>query len=101
LHRNKYYNPELDRKAKVEELRSLYESSIASGRSGDENEDSKEDDDSFVSENVSKYFELEKQQSRSSEDTERGNINGSQEKLVGDGMKGDSCEKGKETDIRE
>jgi hypothetical protein len=68
LHRNRNYNAELDRKAKIDELRSKYEASVTS-----EKVDPDEDDSESVSDNVSRYFELEKQHSRSSEETRRGN----------------------------
>jgi hypothetical protein len=56
LHRNRYYDPESDRKAKIEELRSLYDALISSGKLG--TEDSGTNDD--ISENVSRYFQMEK-----------------------------------------
>jgi hypothetical protein len=66
LRRHRHYDPELDRKARVEELRTLYEASIASETNG--SEDSEESD---VSEEVVKYFRLEKERSRPSEETKR------------------------------
>jgi MFS family permease len=76
LHRNRNYNAELDRKAKIDELRSKYEASVTS-----EKVDSDEDDSESVSGNVSRYFELEKQHSRSSEETRRGNPEKTEEKI--------------------
>src|SRR5271170_1904786 len=73
LHRNCHYNPVLDLKAKIDELRSKYEASVAS-----EKVDSDEDDSESVSSNVARYFELEKHHRGSSEETRRG----SQEKTV-------------------
>lgn len=55
LKRHRYYDPEADRAAKVGELRSKYEASLAS--------DGSEDEDSSMSEKVSMYFRLEAAQS--------------------------------------
>jgi Sugar (and other) transporter len=61
LHRDRFYDPELDRKAKINELRAKYEASIASEKLDDEYVGS----ESSVSESATKYFELERR-SRSS-----------------------------------
>ena len=76
LHRHRHYNPELDRQAKIDELRTKYEASITSEKSG-----SDDDDSESVSSNVSRYFELVKQQSRSSEETRRGGPEKAQEEF--------------------
>lgn len=76
LNRHRNYDPELDRKARIEELRMKYEAFVAAQRSGKET-DVSSDDDSFVSEKVSKYFQMEKERSRNSEETRRA----SQEKI--------------------
>jgi len=76
LHRNRNYNAELDRKAKIDELMSKYEASVTG-----EKMDSDEDDSESVSGNVSRYFELERQHSRSSEETRHGNPEKTEEKI--------------------
>lgn len=57
LHRNRYYDPELDKQDKIKELRIAYEEALASKYGS---EDGRSSNDDF-SENVSKYFEMEKQ----------------------------------------
>jgi len=66
LRRHRYYDPALDREAKIAELRSRYEASISTEKAED---DQLKDYDSIVSPNASRYFELEKTQRNSSEDT--------------------------------
>jgi MFS family permease len=56
LRRNRYYDPELDAKTKMTELRSKYEASLSSGA----NEDVEADPGRGISESVVRYFELEK-----------------------------------------
>jgi MFS family permease len=77
LRRHRYYDPELDCQAKIAELRLKYELSQKKIASED-----REflDSDIAVSENVSRYFDLEKQ-SRDSEETTRS----SQDKVEGEG----------------
>jgi len=58
LHRNRYYDPELDKRDKINELRQAYEESMASGKFESEDGSSSVDD---ISETVSRYFQLEKQ----------------------------------------
>jgi len=76
LHRNCHYNPVLDLKAKIDELRSKYEASVAS-----EKVDSDEDDSESVSSNVARYFELEKHHRGSSEETRRVILEKTEEKI--------------------
>ena len=49
LHRHKYYNPQMDRDAKVNELRQKYEASLSSDQDADE-----------VPENVTAFFEKQR-----------------------------------------
>ena len=58
LHRNRYYDPALDRQDKMNELRAAYEASIA--RTNIER-DELELNDNWVSENVAKYFRTERE----------------------------------------
>ena len=57
LHRNRYYNPQLDRQDKIQELRVRYEASISN--------DSEEELDDFepLSEKVTRYFQMEREKS--------------------------------------
>jgi hypothetical protein len=57
LRRHRYYDPALDRAAKIAELRSRYQASISSEKAEDEEF---KDYDSIVSPNASRYFQLEK-----------------------------------------
>ena len=75
LNRHRHYNPDLDKKAKIDELRAKYETSITSEKIDD-------DDSESVSGNVSRYFELEKQHSRSTEETRGGGAEKTEEKLA-------------------
>jgi hypothetical protein len=63
VHRHRAYDPILDRQARVEELRSQYEASLASEEKLEEEEE--------MSDSVSQFFQLEKQRSRRSEETRR------------------------------
>jgi len=69
LRRHRHYNPELDKQAKIEELREKYEASITS--ENEQDEEYFKDSESGLSENVARYFQMEKQRTRGSEDTAR------------------------------
>lgn len=66
LQRHRYYDPVLDREAKIAELRARYEASVSSEKAED---DEFKDYDNVVSPNASRYFEFEKTQRQSSDDT--------------------------------
>ena len=68
LHRNRHYDPELDKQDKINELRQAYEESMASGQFGSEHGSSSNDD---ISENVSRYFQLERQSSKERKEEEK------------------------------
>ena len=77
LHRHRNYDPELDRMAKIAELRTKYEGSISSEKLVDTADPSNVDD---VSNSAFRYFQMEKANSRRSGETPRG----IQEKLSGE-----------------
>ncbi|KAM0751247.1 MFS general substrate transporter [Meredithblackwellia eburnea MCA 4105] len=58
LHRDRHYDAELDKEAKIDELRVLYESWAIAQR--DESGDSDDVDHAFISPDIVKYFESEK-----------------------------------------
>ncbi len=62
LKRHRAYNPVLDREVKKNELRKLYEATLSGKETG--NNQDYEDDASFVSSNVTEYFERERASSR-------------------------------------
>jgi Sugar (and other) transporter len=72
LHRHRYYDPELDRQAKIEELRARYEKVVMKEKAAQEDPDFIESE-SMMSEKTYKYFQLEKQRNSSSDDTTREN----------------------------
>ena len=61
LRRNRYYDPELDMQDKMREYRAKYEASISSSST---EEDELELHDNWVSENVAKYFQMEKERGK-------------------------------------
>ena len=82
LRRNRYYDPELDIKTKMADLRSKYEASLSSRAS----EDGEADTETGISESAVRYFELEKLNNGS--EGERSSADATlegQEKAEGDG----------------
>lgn len=63
LRRHRYYNPELDRQAKIEELRATYQKAL-SDESG--SYDEVKDFDHQISENAHRFFHNERQRSHES-----------------------------------
>lgn len=57
LKRSRYYDPEADKEAKIDELRVLYESSLIAKE--DVTGDSHDEDHAFISNDVARFFETE------------------------------------------